>query len=92
MEFWNNQYTFGGSMGVAGNTVAVKYTGSNLTGYVNGVASAPKAVTGVNCAAAQQFIGFDFHTSFHTGANCPLSYVYIFGSAVPDGDLAMLCA
>jgi hypothetical protein len=93
VDFWNSLYTFGGATGVAGNTIALKYDGSNLlTGYVNGVASTPKVVTGVNCAAAQQFIGYDFHNSFNTGANCPLSFVYIFGSAVPDGDLAMLCA
>jgi hypothetical protein len=88
--FWGVDYVFGDIGAVTGSVVAVTYDGSYVTGYVNGTASAPFALTGYTNAAAQQFIGFNFRNSFFTAPNCTINYAFIFGISLPAADRSIL--
>lgn len=89
--WWNNEYTFGPTFGAyaTGNRVVVKYDGVNRTGYINAVATAAVASSGYTTASGPQYLGKHLppHTQYFNGQ---LSYMYIFGSAVPDGDRVIL--
>lgn len=80
--WWGNDYSFG-TASANGNTVSVRYDGTNRIGYVNGVAGTATASSGYTNGAGQQFIG---KTTNNEHLNGQLFYVCIFGSALADAD------
>jgi hypothetical protein len=84
-NYWyNNDLLFGTNAAGNGNTVAITYTGTVHTAYVNGTLSNTNSNhTGGTTAAGQQYL---FRSPGGEYLNGQMYSVFIFGSALSDSD------
>ena len=83
--WWSNDMKFGTTASIKqGNSVVVRYDGTNRTGYINGTLSLTQATSGINVANATQFIGRC--VDGNTDLNGQLYQVVVFNTALTDAD------